>query len=47
VTCDARDRRLSLRSTPTGVISMLNQWQELDARSCESHEVALFVAQEC
>jgi hypothetical protein len=46
VTWDARDRRLSLESTPTGVSSMSNQWRELAVRSCDSHEVALAQTQE-
>ena len=46
VTWDARDRRLSLESTPTEVISMLNKWRELEARSCDTHEAALALTQE-
>ena len=46
VTWDARDGWLSLASTPTGIVSMLNQWRELESRSCDSSEVALSLAYE-
>jgi hypothetical protein len=46
VTWDARDRRLSFESTPTEVISMLNQWRELESQLCDSHEIALARAEE-
>jgi len=46
VTWDARDRRLLLESTPTGAISMSNQWRELEARQLDSHDAALVLAEE-
>ena len=46
VTWDGRERYLELRSTPTGLLSRLNTWKQLDARAAESHEAAVTLAEE-
>jgi len=43
---DGKDYQLAMASTPTTVISMLNQWRELEVRSCDSHEGARVLAHE-
>lgn len=43
---DGKDRHLDMASTPTTVISMLNQWRGIEAQSCDSHEGALVLAYE-
>jgi hypothetical protein len=43
---DGKDHHVAMASTPTTVISMLNQWRGLEARSCDSHEGALVLAYE-
>ena len=46
VTWDSRERYLELRSTPTGLLTKLNTWKQLDARAAESHEAAVTLAEE-
>ena len=46
VSWDGKDRQLGMASTPTNAISMLNQWRELEARSCDSYEGAIVLAYE-
>ena len=43
---DGKDRQLDMASTPTTVISMLNQWRGIEARSCDSCEAAIVLAYE-
>lgn len=42
---DGKDHELTMASTPTTVITMLNQWRQLDSRPCVSHEDALDLAE--
>src|SRR5215470_1128264 len=46
VTWDGRDRRLSMDSTATEAVTMLNKWRALDDENCDSHEAALVLAEE-
>jgi hypothetical protein len=46
VSWDGKDRQLDMASTPTTVISMLNQWRGIEARSCDSYEAAIILAYE-
>jgi hypothetical protein len=43
---DGKDRQLDMASTPTTVISMLNQWRGIESRFCDSHEAAIILAYE-
>jgi hypothetical protein len=44
VTWDGKDHQVAMASTPTTVISMLNQWRVLEERACDSHDGALVLA---
>lgn len=41
VSWDGKDRYLSMAWTPTTVVSMLNQWKEIQSCHCDSSESAL------
>jgi hypothetical protein len=43
---DGKDHQVAMASTPTTVVSMLNQWRGLEARSSDSHQGALVLAYE-
>jgi hypothetical protein len=43
-TVHGKDHQVAMASTPTTVISMLNQWRVLEERACDSHDGALVLA---